>query len=69
MRVRVDEAGEQQSPGELDDRRVGSAQGEHVAVGSDLDDALAPYGDRLGLGASAIDRPDPTAAQDQVGVS
>ncbi|HEY3125499.1 MAG TPA: hypothetical protein VGK07_00465 [Candidatus Limnocylindria bacterium] len=67
MGVRVDEAGQEEPAGEIDDLGVRSAQREGVRGGSDVDDPVAADGDGLRLGQRRIDGPYPSAVDDEVG--
>src|SRR5207249_2267572 len=56
VRVRVDEAGQDRRPAEIDDARLRPAPGPGVAVRAYEDDAIAADRHRLGVGVEAARR-------------
>ena len=67
VRMRIDEARQRKTPGEVDDLGARAEERRDIAVRADGDDPVAAERDRARFRPSRVDGPDATAAEDEVG--
>src|SRR5438093_657832 len=67
VRMRIDEARQRKTRGEVDDLGARAEEGRDIAVRADGDDPVAAERDRARFRPSRVDGPDATAAEDEVG--